>query len=109
QKGKDETRTKKKLVYSVQCKNCDLKYIGETNRDKQTRMREHNNDIKKSKQTSLIAQHPNMNNHMMDLDYAETLTPESTWKRRVIKESILTHQSKGLVINETKYKLKVFG
>ncbi len=72
-------------------------------------MKEHRNDIKKDKLTSLIAQHCNTNNHRMDIDNAETLTFESDWKRRVIKESLLTHYAHDRAINEVKYKLKVFG
>jgi len=109
QKGNDETKKQKKLVYAVNCKDCDSKYIGETNRKKTTRMKEHKNDIKKDKLTSLIAQHCNINNHRMDIDNAETLSLESIWKRRVIKESLLTHYTHGKAINEVKYKLKVFG
>ena len=54
QKGRDETETNKKLVYAINCKDCDEKYIGETTRKKLTRIKEHINDIKKNKSTSLI-------------------------------------------------------
>ncbi|CAF1549089.1 unnamed protein product [Rotaria sordida] len=108
QKGCDETKTHKKLVYAINCKDCDKKYIGETKRMKLTRIKEHINDIRKNKLTSLIAQHCNINNHKMDFDNTETLALESTWKRRIIKESLLTQHTYGKAINEVKYQLKVF-
>ena len=40
-KGKDEQKTKKKLVYSIPCQNCDKVYIGETGRMKERKMTEH--------------------------------------------------------------------
>jgi hypothetical protein len=100
QKGSDETKKQKKLVCAINCKDCDKKYIGETNRKKSTRMKEHKNDIKKDKLTSLIAQHCNTNNHIMDVNNAETLASESIWKRRVMKESLLTHYTHGKEIKE---------
>ena len=108
QKGRDETKTNKKLVYAINCKDCDEKYIGETTRKKLTRIKEHINDIKKNKSTSLIAQHCNLNKHKMDFDNIETLALESMWKRRVIKESLLTQYAHGKAINEVKHTLKVF-
>jgi hypothetical protein len=109
QKGNDETKQQKKLVYAINCKDCEKRYIGETNRKMITRMNEHKNDIKKDKLTSLIAQHCNTNHHRMDFENAEALTLESIWKRRVIKESLYTHYTNGKAVNEVKYKLKVFG
>jgi hypothetical protein len=109
QKGCDETKSHKKLVYSINFKDCDKKYIGETTRKKLTRMKEHLNDIKNNKLTSLIAQHCNLNNHKMDFDNVETLAFESMWKRRIIKESLLTQHAYGKAINEVNHKLNVFG
>ncbi|CAF1363743.1 unnamed protein product [Adineta steineri] len=107
QKGIGETRKNKKLVYIIDCKNCDKKYIGETNRNIQTRMKEHRYDIRKNKITSQIAQDCNTNKHMMDIDNVKTLTLESMWKRRIIKGSIYTHYTQDKAINEVKYKLKL--
>jgi hypothetical protein len=72
-------------------------------------MKEHKKDVKNEKQSSAIAQHCITNNHQFDFDNVNTLSLESCWKRRTIKESILTHQSFGKSINDVKYKLKVFG
>ncbi|CAF4501415.1 unnamed protein product, partial [Didymodactylos carnosus] len=90
QKGKDDSRLNKKLVYKIQCKNCDLSYIGETAREKQIRMNEHQYDIRNDKITSAVAQHANTHSHSFDFQTVETLALETAWKRRVIKESLHT-------------------
>jgi putative NIF3 family GTP cyclohydrolase 1 type 2 len=46
QKGKDVNRADCKIIYKIACKDCDSIYIGETSRDKKTRMKEHQNNIK---------------------------------------------------------------
>ena len=107
QKGLDNARKHKKLVYSIQCKDCTLIYGGETNREKETRINEHIKDITKNKQNSAIAQRCSNNNHQFDLNNTKTLNLEENWKRRIIKESLLTQKSLALAINDTKYKLKI--
>ena len=48
QKGKDESTKNEKLVCKISCLNCDKCYIGETIREKQIRMKEHETDVKKT-------------------------------------------------------------
>jgi len=46
---------------------------------------------------------------MFNFDQAETLNKENNWTRRIIKESLHTHQSAGKALNDVKFKLNVFG
>jgi arginyl-tRNA--protein-N-Asp/Glu arginylyltransferase len=98
----------KKLVYKIQCTNCEKCYIGETNREKSIRLKEHQKDIKKSSDKSNIAKHANDHKHAFNFPESETLSLETNWKRRIIKESLFTEETYGKAINDVKFKLKVF-
>lgn len=108
QKGIDESKKEKKLVYKISCANCDKCYIGETNREKKTRMKEHEADIRKCAEFSNIAKHANTEKHSLDLANTETLALETDWKRRTIKESIFTYEMLDKALNDVKFKLNVF-
>jgi hypothetical protein len=83
-------------------------YIGETNKLKQTRMNEHKSDIKKHKESSNIAKHANEEKHAFDFNQSETLTLETDWKRRTIKESLFKYQMQDKSLNDVKFKLNIF-
>jgi len=108
QKGPDELKKKKKLVYKISCANCDKCYIGETNREKEIRMKEHQADIKKHTQSSNVAKHANDNKHSFNFIESETLALETNWRRRIIKESLFTHQMQDKALNDVKFKLNIF-
>jgi hypothetical protein len=108
QKGKDPNRLDSKIIYKIQCNDCESIYIGETARDKTTRMKEHQNNIKKMDHNSRIFQHVYHNSHTMNFNHVETLGYESDWRRRIIKESLFTQATLGKAINDTKHNIKVF-
>ena len=108
QKGTDEEKATKKLVYKISCKNCDYSYYGETNLELSTRLKEHQEDIRKQKETSKIVQHVYEKKHAMDFENYEILCHESDWRRRIIKESLYTHNNFGKALNDVKHNLNVF-
>jgi hypothetical protein len=108
QKGCDESKKKKKLVYKIPCLNCDKCYIGETNREKETRMKEHKADIRKHTESSNVAKHANEEKHSFNFTQSETIALETNWRRRIIKESLFTYQMKEKSLNDVKFKLNIF-
>lgn len=108
-KGKDEKKKNKKLVYSIPCIDCDKIYIGETSRMKDTRMNEHKAKIKSLSSDSKLVEHILEHNHKFDFSNVTTLALENEWRRRVIKESIMTQKSMGKSINDTKHTIRVIG
>ena len=84
QKGLDELKKKKKLVYKISCTNCGKCNIGETSREKQIGMKEHQSDIRKNAQYSNILRHINENKHSFGFTQSETLILESNWRRRIL-------------------------
>ena len=109
QKGIDETKKEKKLIYKIPCINCSKCYIGETGREKSTRMKEHQKDINKKSDSSNIAKHVTEHKNSFNFNQAETLSYENNWEHRIIKESLYTQQSSGQALNDVKFKLNVFG
>jgi hypothetical protein len=106
-KGVDENKKKKNLVYSIPCENCDKVYIGETRRMKGTRMKEHQANIRSLSLKSKLVEHILEHKHRFDFSNTKTLALESDWRRRIIKESILTNRTLGKSINETKHTIQV--
>ena len=109
QKGKDQDKMNKKLIYRIPCNNCDQYYYGETGREKTIRMKEHQANIKKLKDTSELVQHILKTKYTFDFNNVETINHETSWQRRVIKESLYTFESNGKAMNEINHKLNVFG
>ena len=106
-KGTDENRKNKNLVYSIPCNDCDKVYIGETGRMRNTRINEHKSKIRTLSSDSKIVQHILNFKHKFDFSNTKTLAFESDWRKRIIKESILTNRTLGKSINETKHTLQV--
>ena len=109
QKGLDDSKKNKEVIYKLPCKNGDLVDIGETARDRSKRMSEHQTAIRKNLADSDLAKHVNNEKHEADFTNVETIGSDSIWRRRIIKESLLTHQHLGKTDNQVKHTLRVFG
>ena len=94
-KGIDEEKKKKNLVYSIPCKDCDKIYIGETSRMKDTRMKEYEAKIGTLSSDSKLVEHILKYKHSFDFSNTATLAFENDWRKRIIKESILTNRTLG--------------
>jgi hypothetical protein len=108
QKGLDESKMNKRVIYKIPCKDCDHVYIGETARDRKKRVEEHRSAIKRDDDNSELAQHANTLKHEIDLTKVETLCKESDWRRRIIKEGLHTQEHRGKTINQVKHQPRVF-
>jgi sugar-specific transcriptional regulator TrmB len=108
-KGKDEDKKKKNLIYSIPCSDCNKVYIGETSRMKETRINEHKAKMRLLSSDSKLVEHVLRYKHKFDFSNTETLAWETDWRKRVIKESILTNRTYGKSINDTKHVIRVVG
>ena len=61
-------------VYCIPCKDCNLKYIGETSRNLHVRLKEHKKDIRISNSNNALFQHISQHNHNLDFNSAKMLT-----------------------------------
>ena len=92
------------VVYEIPCKGtndeeCDRIYIGTTKRSLQTRLSEHEADIKKNKNTTAIAQHMLEHGHKPDFDSTKILDIENKHNRRMTLESLRIRQKANKTMN----------
>lgn len=88
-KGKDcvslEKRTE--VVYKIDCRDCNMSYIGQTKRHLETRVKEHKNDIKKHDSNhSVVSKHRLSNNHDFNWSAPVILHNEKHTRKREIAE-----------------------
>ena len=92
------------LQYCVPCLSCPQKYIGETGRKLETRIKEHQEECEKvmakrktrsvpqeedtSKLKSAISEHARENNHIMNWDEVGILERDTDKRTRWIREAI---------------------
>ena len=71
------------VVYQIPCKDCDAKYIGETGRSLETRLKEHKASVRLGKtDASALSDHANKQGHDVEWDETVILTKQSHWLRR---------------------------
>ena len=92
-------------VYTIDCGNCEKKYIGETKRKLCVRVKEHREDVEKidtgrsftrdarkqsetERHKSAITDHVCTSNHVIKWDSAKVVQKEADWKARGIKEAV---------------------
>ena len=101
-KAKDPENPEKKkgAVYQISC-SCGAKYIGESGRPKNVRLKEHAADIKFAREDkSATARHfSTCGGEMNPLD-AKTLATEGHWKKRKVREAIEIKQSRASMNND---------
>jgi len=78
----------KNVVYKLNCKNCDVSYVGQTKRRLNTRTAEHQKDIKKTSNHSVITKHRLEFNHEFEWDNPIILDKEKQYYKRLISEMI---------------------
>jgi len=84
----------KNVVYKLNCKNCDVSYVGQTKRRLNTRASEHKKDInKKTSNHSVITEHRIEFNHEFEWENPIILDKEKQYYRRLISEMIYILQT----------------
>ncbi len=80
------------VVYKIPCGECDKVYIGETGRALDTRMKEHDADVKSKnpdkKVKSAVAEHAHKTGHYPNWKNVECMEKDQHWYTRKVKEAI---------------------
>ena len=72
--------SQREVVYEVPCKDCELKYIGETKRSLKTRMAEHKYAVRRGDERNGIAVHVHQLQHSIDWESARVrMTARGYW------------------------------
>lgn len=92
------------VVYEIPCKGtenqkCSKIYIGTTKRSLDVRLKEHENDIKKEKSTTGIAQHMLNHGHSPDFVKTRVLDIENKHNKRLTLESLRIRQNEHITMN----------
>ena len=76
----------KEVVYEVPCKDCGVKYIGETRRNLKTRMTEHKGAVRRGDEWNGIAVHVYQLQHQSDWESARVrMTAHRYWNRGTLE------------------------
>ena len=73
-RNKTEEEVKKEIgVYEIPCRNCDLKYFGETGRSLEIRTQEHKRDYDNMKMNNVLVKHSWERDHRIDWERAKLI------------------------------------
>ena len=89
-KDKQLPSNKSNVIYQINCKNCDKKYIGETKKMLKDRVKEHKSYVNNKNKLSLIYKHANETTHNFDFDSAKVLAQNNHRNSRRLLESFYT-------------------
>ena len=88
-------------MYKVSCENCDKKYIGETGRRLETRIKEHKKGAEGEKENvSGLSQHIKQTKHKIKFDDVEILHRESDYTKRKFKEALAIKKGNEQLMNK---------
>ena len=80
------------LVYEIPCNDCDFVYIGQTKRNLNTRLREHQRAIRQRKpENSALCEHVMETDHLIGWSNARILKVETNYFKRLTAESWFIH------------------
>ena len=104
-KAKDPTENmlQKYVVYKIDCKDCSKTYVGQTKRQLETRVYEHQkNQNQNQKYYNVISKHiKDMNSeHNINWDDVGVLHKEYNWKKRLFAEMIYIKKQGNNALNK---------
>ena len=77
------------VVHEVPCKDCDFVYVGQTKRDLNSKLKEHQRAIKQQKppENSASCEHVILLDHVIDWAYSRILKTKSNFSKRLTAKS----------------------
>ena len=80
------------LVYEISCNGCEFVYIGQTKRNLNTRLKEHQRAIRQLKpENSALCEHAMENDHLIGWSKARIVKVETNYFKRLTAESWFIH------------------
>ena len=94
--GKDTTKIgdNANVVYKINCKDCDVSYVGQTGRRLEVRIKEHTRKYITHDNNSSLYTHAINNNHSIDLTKIKILDTEGNRFKRLFSEALFIHTQK---------------
>ena len=92
-KDRREKLDKSNVIYHIKCKDCNASYIGETGKELNKRITEHQNAVARRDPLSHIFRHIQDTGHTFDWGDPTVLGQESNTNRRKVLESFFTQKN----------------
>ena len=97
------------VIYKIECSNCDNFYIGQTCKNVNERMKQHQENLKKKNLLmNKIVEHMKTHQHQQKFDKPTILEYEKNKRRREIKETLLTRRNSCWAFNEISLNTLLF-
>ena len=93
-------------IYQIPCKDCDQIYIGETGKDLQTRIKQHQQDFKSHKENNANFIHWLENGHTIDWNAAAMLKQCNQSSKRKVLEAAKIVSSNTYNLNKNPFNLQ---
>ena len=100
-KDRRNVTEKTNVVYEISCRDCDQVYIGQTSRQLQQRVSEHQRAVRLQDHLSLLYQHSNQHTHTMNFENVKILASEKNDSSRVLLESFYSASKGNSAINRS--------
>jgi hypothetical protein len=94
-KGNQHTKQSDGIgVYEIKCNECEKKYIGETGRALEVRIKEHQEDVRNKNDKNAMYRHKKDEQHEMNWDSAQIIDKEEHFHKRRVLESVYIAKTK---------------
>ena len=90
-KDRDKPNNRQGVVYKIKCSDCQASYIGETDRNLDTRLTKHKRATKNGDANSDIALRYQLTDHNIDWDSTQCLTNSTNYFQRLTLECWYTN------------------
>ena len=104
-KDKLSSDEKQGVIYSVRCQGCDGEYIGETERNLSSRMREHRTSVTKGNTKSALSTHNLRTGHTLNWDHIEVVDTDPRRDQRKVTAAIHVRLRRADINRELGYDL----
>ena len=93
-------------IYEVPCKSCNCKYLGQSSKGLENRIRQHRYSVRTGQMSNALFLHMNNFNHGIDWDNAKViLYCNDIVRRNIIESALITHNQDLLNVSPGMYKL----
>ena len=104
-KDKTSKLMRSKVVYKINCENCECFYVGKTSRQLNVRLDEHKKGVGQGNYKSALFKHQQLTGHKINYDEVEILDSADSDKKLLLKEMLLINLHKPSVNTRVKSEL----
>jgi len=96
------------VVYSISCRDCEKKYIGETSQNLKKRIKQHMYDVDSNKTNTGLANHVLNEKHKINFENVEIIDTQTNTSKRRTLEAIHIAKNNSMNFKEDSYEINKF-